>query len=88
MVHFKSMFALDGKPSNLSENDVARTNTIANLLSQWGLLTLIDPEKSKSPVAPLAQIKIIPFKDKGNWQLVAMYTIGKKKRDVSSAATT
>lgn len=78
IVHFKSMFALDGKPSTLSEDDTARTNTIANLLAQWGLLTIVDPAKTASPVCSLAQIKIIPFRDKANWQLVPKYTIGRK----------
>lgn len=78
IVHFKSMFALDGKASTLSEDDIARTNTIANLLAQWGLLDLVDASKTASPVATLAQIKIIPFKQKGEWQLIPKYTIGKK----------
>lgn len=78
IVHFKSMFALDGKASTLSEDDIARTNTIANLLAQWGLLDLVDPTKSAAPVATLAQIKIIPFKQKVEWQLIPKYTIGKK----------
>jgi len=78
IVHFKSMFALDGKPSTLSEDDIARTNTITNLLEQWGLLEIVDKEKTKSPVAPLAQIKIIPFREKDNWELIPKYTIGRK----------
>lgn len=78
IVHFKSMFALDGKPSTLSEDDIARTNTITNLLEQWGLLEIVDKEKTKSPVAPLAQIKIIPYRDKENWELIPKYTIGRK----------
>lgn len=81
IVHFKELFALDGKPSNLSENDVARRNTIANLIAEWGLVNLLDADKIKDNKAPLSQIKIIPHKEKANWQLVAKYNIGKKKRE-------
>ena len=81
IVHFKELFELDGKPSNMSENDVARRNTIANLIAEWGLVKLVDAEKSKEPVAPLSQIKILPHKEKNNWQLISKYTIGKKKRE-------
>lgn len=81
IVHFKELFALDGKPSNISENDVARRNAIANLIAEWGLVKLVDAEKSKEPVAPLSQIKILPHKEKLDWELVAKYNIGKKKRD-------
>lgn len=80
IVHFKELFALDGKPANIIENDLARRNTIANLLEEWGLVKLVDADKTKTLVAPLAQIKIIAFKDKVDWQLVAKYNIGKKKR--------
>ena len=62
IVHFKELFALDGKPTNFSEDDVARRNTISNLLAEWNLYKLINPEKTKSPVAPISQIKIIAFK--------------------------
>lgn len=79
IVHFKELFELDGKPSNISENDLARRNTIANLMAEWGLVKLVDADKTKEPYAPLSQIKILPFKDKNQWQLVAKYTIGKKK---------
>lgn len=78
IVHFKSMFALDGKESTLSEDDVARTNRIAKLLEQWGLVELVDPSKSDSPLAPINQIKIISHKEKDNWQLIPKYTIGRK----------
>lgn len=81
IVHFKELFALDGKPSNLSENDVARRNTIANLIAEWGLVNLLDADKINDNKAPLSQIKIIPHKEKANWQLVAKYNIGKKKRE-------
>jgi hypothetical protein len=82
IVHFKEMFILDGKQSDLSDNDLARRNTIANLLAEWKLININDPEKTKSPApAPLSQIKIIAFKDKANWKLEAKYNIGKKKRE-------
>lgn len=79
IVHFKELFALDGKPSNLSDNDIARRNTIANLMAEWGLVTLTDPEKSKDNIAPISQIKILPHKEKSNWQLITKYNIGRKK---------
>ena len=75
IVHFKELFLLDGKKSNLEENDVARRNTIATLMSDWGLLT-IDNKNSAQPVAPLRQIKIISFKDKDQWELCPKYNIG------------
>jgi hypothetical protein len=80
IVHFKELFELDGKPSNMSENDLARRNTIANLMEEWGLVKLVDASKSVAPIAPLSQIKILPHKEKDDWQLVAKYNIGKKKR--------
>lgn len=79
IVHFKELFALDGKPSNFSEDDISRRNTIANLLAEWGLVQLINPTKTKEPVSPLSQIKILPYKDKDDWELVAKYNIGRKK---------
>ena len=75
IVHFKELFLLDGKKSNLEENDVARRNTIANLMSDWGLLS-IDNKDNAQPVAPLRQIKIISFKDKDQWELCPKYNIG------------
>jgi hypothetical protein len=78
IVHFKELFELDGKPSNISDNDLARRNAIANLIAEWGLVKLVDPAKTSTNVAPLSQIKILPFKEKADWQLVAKYTIGKK----------
>jgi hypothetical protein len=82
IVHFKEMFLLDGKRSDFSEDDKARRNTIANLLHEWELLDLVDEERSKSPVAPINQIKIISHKEKPEWTLVTKYTIGKKSREV------
>ena len=78
LVHFKELFALDGKETNLSENDIARRNTIGKLLSDWGVVTL---KGEVDPVAPLSQIKIISFKEKNEWILETKYNIGKKKED-------
>ena len=75
IVHFKELFLLDGKKSNLEENDVARRNTIATLMSDWGLLS-IDNKDKLQPIAPLRQIKIISFKDKDQWELCPKYNIG------------
>ena len=79
IVHFKELFALDGKPANFDQGDLARRNTIANLLNDWGLIKLVDESKSADPVGPMSQIKIIPHKDKDEWTLEAKYTIGRKK---------
>lgn len=79
IVHFKELFALDGKPTNISEDDLSRRNTIANLMAEWGLVSLIDPKKSAEPVAPLSQIKVLSYKEKDDWELVAKYNIGRKK---------
>ena len=76
IVHFKELFALDGKETNLSENDIARRNTIVKLLSDWGLVTM---KGTPEPIAPLSQIKIIAFKEKNEWMLETKYNIGKKK---------
>ena len=78
IVHFKELFGLDGKPSNFSEEDIGRRNTISNLIAEWGLVALVDTAKSKDPVAPMSQIKIIPFKEKAEWELVTKYNIGRK----------
>ena len=75
IVHFKELFLLDGKKSNLEENDIARRNTIATLMSDWGLLT-VDNKNNLNPIAPLRQIKIISYKDKGQWELCPKYNIG------------
>jgi hypothetical protein len=79
IVHFKELFALDGKPSNFGDDDRGRRNSIANLLAEWGLVELVDEVKSKEPIAPLSQIKVLPFKEKDEWNLVAKYNIGKKR---------
>lgn len=79
IVHFKELFALDGKPSDFSEQDVARRNTIANLLEEWNLVDLVSKDKSAEPVAPLSQIKIVSYSEKHDWELVTKYSIGRKK---------
>ena len=76
IVHFKELFALDGKNTNLSENDIARRNTIAKLLGDWGLVNI---KGTLEPIAPLSQIKIIAFKEKNEWTLETKYNIGKKR---------
>ena len=80
IVHFKELFLLDGKPSNLLENDVERRNTISVLLADWGLISILNPEAAKN-VAPLRQIKVIPFKDKSQWDLCPKYNIGNSSKD-------
>ena len=77
IVHFKELFLLDGKKSNLEENDIARRNTIATLISDWGLISIEDASLAK-PQAPMRQIKIISFKDKTQWELSPKYNIGHK----------
>lgn len=76
IVHFKELFLLDGKQSNIDDTDIARRNTIINLLQQWNLLTVLDSTKVTEPVAPLSQIKIVSFKEKQDWKLTAKYSIG------------
>ena len=75
IVHFKELFLLDGKPSNLMQNDIQRRNTIATLLSDWGLLEIINEDQAADK-APLRQIKVIPHKEKHNWDLCPKYNIG------------
>ena len=79
IVHFKELFALDGKPSDFSTEDKGRRNTIVKLLSDWGLIAVVDPNKIVDPQTPLNQIKILPFKEKNEWSLVTKYNIGRKK---------
>lgn len=79
IVHFKELFALDGKPSDFSEEDKGRRNTITKLLSDWGLIAIVDQEKITELQTPLNQIKILPFKEKNEWSLVTKYNIGRKK---------
>jgi hypothetical protein len=79
IVHFKELFALDGKPSDFSDEDKGRRNTITKLLSDWGLIVVVDADKITEPQTPLNQIKILPFKEKNEWSLVTKYNIGRKK---------
>ena len=79
LVHFKELFALDGKESSITENDLARRNAIARLLEEWDLLSILDEEQSSTPLAPMSQIKVLPHKEKPEWNLVAKYNIGNAK---------
>jgi hypothetical protein len=79
LVHFKELFALDGKESTISENDLARRNAIARLLEEWGLLKILISEQASTPLAPMSQIKVLPHKEKSEWSLVAKYNIGTAK---------
>jgi|TARA_B100000035_G_scaffold38466_1_gene28974 hypothetical protein len=83
IVHFKELFALDGKKANLSLNDVQRRNRIVQLLSDWGLIEIASADKI-ADVAPLSQIKVIAYKEKGEWTLESKYNIGKKRQVVES----
>ena len=80
IVHFKELFLLDGKPANLTENDVQRRNTITELLSDWGLLDIVDTNKMKNRFASLKQIKILSHKEKRDWVLESKYSIGNVKK--------
>jgi hypothetical protein len=81
IVHFKELFALDGKPTDFEENDLGRRNTIANLLEEWGLIEITNKPQMPPPLAPLSQIKIISYKEKNDWLLTAKYNIGKKIKE-------
>lgn len=81
IVHFKELFALDGKPSNISDNDIERRNAIANLLEEWGLIKILNRGVMEEKIAPLHQIKIIAFREKDQWDLIAKYNIGKKPQE-------
>jgi hypothetical protein len=76
IVHFKELFRLDGKPTTLEESDIGRRNTICNLLQQWKLLKVLEPSRIETPIVPLSQVKIIPFKEKTEWKLTTKYSIG------------
>jgi len=78
IVHFKELFLLDGKDSSFSEGDIARRNRIVLLLDEWELIRVVDYKKIEEPICPISQIKIIPYKEKNNWNLVTKYTIGTK----------
>jgi len=78
ILHFKELFMLDGKINNFTDEDKARRNTIVNLIEEWGLIEAVDPSQIEEPIAPLSQIKVLPHRDKGEWELVAKYSIGRK----------
>jgi hypothetical protein len=80
IVHFKELFALDGKPSDFTSEDKGRRNTIVQLLEEWGLVKVVESKSIEEPKAPMSQVKIIPHKDKANWTLEAKYNIGRKKK--------
>ena len=87
IVHFKELFALDGKKANITQNDIQRRNRIIQLLSDWGLVKIVAPD-SVLNLAPLSQIKVISYKDKGDWQLESKYNIGKKRQSDNDGNTT
>ena len=78
IVHFKELFSLDGKPTDITENDIARRNTVTNLLSDWELLKIVKEDYTKEPTVSLSQVKILSHKEKNDWELVPKYNIGKK----------
>ena len=80
IVHFKELFALDGKATDFDDNDMGRRNTIAKLLSEWGLLEIVNKNAIEAPLAPLSQIKILSYNERDDWELVTKYSIGTKKR--------
>lgn len=80
IVHFKEMFSIDGKPSNFSDEDMGRRNKIIQLLQEWGLLKVVEPERITEPLASMSQIKIINHKEKHEWNLEAKYNMGRKKK--------
>ena len=79
IVHFKELFALDGLPTDIVENDIGRRNTIAKLLEEWELLEIVQTSQAEEPVVPISQIKILPYKEKGDWELCPKYHIGRTK---------
>lgn len=85
-VHFKELFLLDGKPSSLSEEDIARRNTIANLLEEWGLVKVVKPEQTAEPTLP--KVKVVKFSEKKDWKLVEKYSLGKGKKKPAEEAGT
>jgi hypothetical protein len=82
IVHFKELFSLDGKPTDLTENDIARRNTVTNLLEDWELIKIVKNEQTTEPTVSLSQIKILSHKEKNDWQLIPKYNIGKKPQSV------
>ena len=88
IVHFKELFMWDGLTTDFSDSDKARRNSICNLLAEWKLLVLVVPLKSKSPVAPISYLKILPFGQKKEWELIPKYSIGRKNTSSNSATDT
>jgi len=82
IVHFKELFSLDGKPTDLTENDIARRNTVTNLLEDWELIKIVNKNQTIEPTVSLSQVKIISHKEKNDWQLVPKYNIGKKPQSL------
>jgi hypothetical protein len=80
IIHFKELFGLDNKSHDISDNDIARRNTIVRLLEDWDLLEIVDPESCSSPIVPINEIKILPYKEKNEYNLVSKYNIGKVKK--------
>lgn len=80
IVHFKELFALDGKSTDFDDNDLGRRNTISKLLAEWGLVDIVIKEQAENPIAPLSQIKILSYNERDDWELVTKYSIGNKKR--------
>jgi len=80
IVHFKELFMLDGLANDFSDSDKARRNTIVNLLEQWGLVKIVNPEGTKDPVCPISHFKILPFGEKKDWELIPKYRIGVRKK--------
>jgi hypothetical protein len=80
ILHFKELFILDGKHDNIEDDDIARRNTITNLLEEWGLLEIVDPLTAEDPMAPLNKIKVLAFKDKQLWVLESKYAVGIQKK--------
>ena len=79
IVHFKELFALDGKPTDISESDIGRRNTISLLLEEWGLLSIVNSDQVKSPLTPLSQIKVLQYDERNEWNRIQKYSIGTKK---------
>jgi hypothetical protein len=82
IVHFKELFSLDGKPTDLTENDIARRNTVTNLLEDWELIKIVNKNQTIEPTVSLSQVKIISHREKNDWQLVPKYNIGKKPQSL------
>jgi hypothetical protein len=84
IVHFKELFALDGLPTNFPDTDKARRNTIAKLLEEWGLIKIVNEKITEDPICPISHMKILPFSQKKDWQLIPKYTIGSRHKSLDS----